>query len=408
MIEAIPGNVLAAIVEAKPALLDTQTRAHHPDSPSSLQSSEACPGFLNEQRESEAAAKGTLQHKAAEVRDLTVLGGDEDMENAVTKCINYEDDIMAEFKQVGAGYEILREVKLRAADDDLTEGFPDTVIVGEYNAVICDWKFGRVAVTETKRNLQGMSYALGLFRLRPKLKQVTVIFYAPYQGWSKDAQRIKYVHTFAREDNPEMECRIRVVIARKHEAYKQIANGNWEMCVAKHDLCIWCARKALCPKVGQLVLRANEKYHDIEVPAVLKEWKLSTPQQVADAYRFANQLTTICDAVKKRCVEASLIEDLKPENFTLIKSAHRKVKSVRGFLRVARECGIPLREALEKLSVSFKPFEEALKAKAVKGKGAAALREFNGKLDESGITEKGTPFYFLREAKTPAEATAIE
>lgn len=386
----------------------TTTRAHHPDSPSSLQSSEACPCFKNEQRESAASAAGTLQHTATETRDLSILGGNEAMEAAVSKAIAYEDAILNKLKLARIDYRILREEKLTVGDDDVTSGFPDTVIIAGTHAIILDWKFGQVPVTETKDNLQGISYWLGLLHREPKVVTCEVHFVAPYQGWSEDAQRIKYTHTFHKDDAAKNELRVRVVIAKKHEAYAKVEQGDWSLAKPKADLCIWCERKGVCPKVGQLVVQTNEKYHDLVVPDVVKEWKIITVDQVANAYKFANQMGPIIEAIKKRCVEVAVQDDLLPPNYKIVKSQHRKIKSVGGFLRVALETGLTPEEATELLSVSFKPFEDWIKLHAPKGKGAARLREFNATLEENGVVEPGTPFYFLREVKTPADQVAID
>lgn len=385
------------------ATLDTATRAHHPDSPSSLQSSEACPGFLNEQRDSAASKDGTLQHKAAETRDLSILNGNEEMEWAVNKCLQYEDAVTNEYRLKGRPFTIFKEVKLTVGDDAVTEGYPDWIIATETEADGLDWKFGKEPVTETKHNLQAISYVLGVFRLLPTVQTVRFHFYPPYQRWSDDEQRKKYVHTFHRSEIEQLEVRIRVVIARKHKAYEQIKANDWTLAQPKHGLCLWCARKGDCPKIGALVIQTNEKYHDLVVPDVVKEYRLGTRDQVAAAYRFANQMAPICEAIKKRCVDAAVTEELLPENFTIVRSQHRKVKNVQGFLNVAVSHGIAPEQAVELLSVSFKPFEDALKASAAKGQGAAKLRSFNAELEEHGVTEKGTPFYFLREVKTPAE-----
>lgn len=392
------------------ALLTTEPveRQHHPDSPSSLQASEACPCFQNEQRESAASLRGTLLHKATETRDLGLLGGDQELEHGAGLAIAYEEAIIAQFKATGKPFTIVREVKLAVGSDAITAGFPDTLIVGETHAALLDWKFGAVPVPFTAINLQGMAYAEGAFEKYPGLLTVEVHFYAPYQKWSAEAQRKQYVFTFHRKDRAVRELRIRTVIARKHEAAQQLVRNNWDMAAPKHDLCLWCARKGVCPKVQALVIQAHSKYHDLEVPPAMKEWKISSPEAVAAAYKFANQLEPICAAIKKRCIEAAVIEDLKPENFIIVKSAHRRIKNVAAFLTVAEEHGVPLTEATEMLSVSFKPFEDYLKAHAAKGKGASKLRAFNATLEENGVTELGTSFYFLREVKTPAEVQAID
>lgn len=387
------------------AALDTATRGHHPDSPSSLGSSAACPGFQNEQRQSEAADKGVLQHKATETRDLTLLDGDEEMEQAVRKAIAYEDEVIGSFHLAGEAPQILREVRLIVGDDEVTAGFVDLLVVGRRRAAIVDHKFGVVPVTPTKDNLQGIAYVLGALRQFSSVEEIEVHFFAPYQGWSAEEQRKKYVHTFFRREIPELELRIRAVIARKHLAYQKIEGGDWSLVSPKTDLCLWCARKADCPAIQSIIARAVSKHEDLVVPEETKEYRLDTPQRVAEAYRFANQLQTICESVKKRCVDAALTEGLLPEGFALVKSSRREVVDPRKVLEIAIDLGLSEPEAVALINIPITSFEKALKEKAAKGKGAAAVRIFGERLAESGATAEGKPFYFLRQARSPADTS---
>lgn len=394
--------------------LDTAIRGHHPDSPSSLQASEACPCFLNEQRESQAGKDGVLQHKAAELRDLSILGGNEDMERAVQRAIDYRDNVAAEFKLSRTPVVIARETYLSVGTEMVTDGkgdiyvgvtggFPDIEFIGEKHAVIIDDKFGRVPVTPAKDNLQGIPYVLGRFEKSPSLETIRMDFHAPYQGWDAEQQRLKFSYTFRRDEIPRLELRVRTVIARKHEAYKQLASGDWSMARPKHDLCLWCARKGTCPKVGALVATTVEKYQDLSVPDEVKEYRLTRLEQVAVAWRFASQMGPIIDAIKRRCVDVSVTEDLKPEGFTIVKQQKRAVQSVKAVLDVAESNGLNRDEAIELLSVPLGELEEALKAKAAPRQGTAKIRAFASELAECGATVLGKPFYFLREQKTPAE-----
>lgn len=404
-----------------PLTLNTATRGHHPDSPSSLQSSAACSSFENEQRDTQASRDGTLQHKATETRDVSILGGNESWVAAVELCIAYEDAAIDVFTDAGLTFEVIREQYLAVGEEvvgtdlenvnaefytwfrGVTGGFPDTLIVGARHAVLLDWKFGRVPVTPTRDNLQGIAYALGAFQLYPELETVQVDFFAPHQKWSDAHQIAEYVHTFHRTEIPVLELRIRTVVARKHVAYAAVARDDWSHATPKTDLCLWCSRKGLCPKVGSLLPAVVEKYHDLVVPDEVKEYRLTRPEQVAVAYRFASQFDLIIKAIKARCIEASLTEDLKPEGFTIVKQQKRSVKKIGVLLNIAAEHGLPRETALELLSAPLGEFEDAIKATAAKGQGAARVRAFASELSECGATELGKPIYFLREVKTPAE-----
>lgn len=389
-------------------LLDTQTRGHHPDSPSSLQSSEACAQFENEQRESQASLDGTLQHKATETRDLSVVDGDQTMENAVNACIKYEDDtIDAARNRQGGMPAIVRELYLAVGDDividgqghkwkGITGGFPDTLILGHDFAHILDWKFGKVPVTPTKDNRQGQAYALGVFQKYPHVKEVTVHFYAPYQGFSLQEHFQTYVHTFYRSEVTQLELEIRTIVARKRDPNNTAT--------PKQDLCIWCAKKGSCPALHAIVLKGSSKHPDFIVPEVVDHVQLTVPQQIKRAFLWATQLETIAKAIKRRTTDMVLTENLDlGDSVKLVRRQERRVTSVPALLEAAKEMGVTQEQIEAVMWVPITKLEEAIKAAAGKGKGAAAIREFTTKLNESGITVLGTPIHFLQEVKSPAE-----
>lgn len=392
------------------AALDTATRSHHPDSPSSLQASEACPCFENEQRESPAAAKGTLQHKAIETRDFSLLNGDEEMTAAVQKAIEYEDAIVNWFRTELNIDPIVEKEKYLAVGDDIvrdatgrewkgvTGGFPDTLIYSLQagHAHVPDWKMGAVPVTPTKDNVQGIAYALGTFQLLgPKIKFVTVHFYAPYQGWSNEQQLELYVHTFSREDIPAMELRIRTIIARKK-------NPNAKPS-PKVDLCLWCVKKGTCDALHAAIIPLEGKYEALVAPGVVPPHQLSLPSQFAAALKFAGQVEAWAKAVKHRCADVVKSEGIDVPGYKLVRRADRVIKSVSAFREAAIKNGMSAEEFFETLSVSFGPIEAAVKAKAAKGQGAAAVRQLNSDLEELGATVEGNPYFFLKEDRKPKE-----
>jgi len=397
--------------------LDTATRAHHPDSPSSLQASEACPRFTQEQREEtadSASAKGTLQHKAAETRDLSILNGDEAMVAAVQKCLDYEDRVLAYFRDRGVEPIVEGENYLSVGDDivrdatgkeweGITGGFPDRVIyslqLGE--AHILDWKYGAVPVTPTKDNVQGHSYELGVRkRLGPRIKLVTIHFYAPYQNWSEEEHAEKYIHTFGPEDAPARELRIRTIIARKKSKNAKP--------VAKVDLCIWCAKKGDCEANRAAIIPLEGKYEDLVCPDVVAPHQLSLPSQYAAALKFAGQVEMWAKAVKARCRDVALSEGIDVPGFKLVSRTDRSVDSVDLFVKAAVKNGCTEKEVLETFTPSLGKVEALVKAKAPKGEGAAAVRQLASDLEESGATSKGKPYYFLKETKSPADTKTID
>lgn len=394
-------------------LLDTATRGHHPDSPSSLQSSEACPLFENEQRDSPAAAKGTLQHKAAETGNLELLGGDEGMEQAVNKCLEYSDRVVQYFTNQHIDPLIVREISLSVGDErvvakdgteymGVTSGFPDEVIYSLTlrEAHILDWKFGAVPVTPTADNLQGFAYALGVFQLYPKIDTVTVHFFHPYQGWSDEQQERMYIHTFTRADIPRMELRIRTVIARKH--------SKSAVPTPRVDLCIWCAKKGECPALANSVIKVADKHPELEAPDVVDPLRCMIPEQAAKLYKFAGQVEGWAKASRARLTQMYLDGEIEIPGFKLVRRQERSVQSVEALIDGAVKNGILPSEITPLMSIPLTKLEELVKSKAEKGKGAQAIRKLASDWEESGATSPGGISHFLKEIKTPSEQHAIE
>ena len=392
------------------AEFDTATRGHHPDSPSSLQSSEACPLFLNEQRESIAATAGVLQHKASETGDLSILDSDE-QRAAVQDCIDYARRVGVTPYSQEAEVLVIKEEYLGVGDEKVGEfigvtgGFPDEVYVGSVEADVLDWKFGRIPVVPTKDNLQGISYALSLFQRFPKLERVRVHFRQPYQGWSEAEHEAKYVHTFLRSDCPALELRVRTVVARKKAAVARLEKtGGWQDATPRTDLCIWCARKGDCKRLHSVVIQGSEKHPDFIVPATLNVVELNRADVVKAAFKWATQVDKIAAAVKDRCRKLVLEENLElGEDIKVVKRVERQTKNIRELVAGARRAGVTLLELLPLVSVPFTKVEELVKKKAPKGKGAEAIRRLQADWLENGAVEMGNPVYFIQEAKSPKE-----
>jgi hypothetical protein len=388
-------------------------RGHHPDSPSSLQSSEACPLFLNEQNESRASTSGTLCHQACELEDTSICDTPEQVE-AVRKCLEYAKRV-GETKYAQAGeVVVLKEIYLSVGRENsggfvgVTGGFPDLVYIAGHQADIQDWKFGNEPVTETKNNLQGIAYALGLLEKYPQVQDVTVHFYAPNQGWSEAEHAAKYVHTFHRRDAEALELRIRTVVSRKHRANDRLDKSggeDWRDASPRNSLCIWCARKGDCKKLHSLVISSSEKHSDFVTPTVLNPVQLSKPDQIKLAFKWANQVETIAKAVKARCSNIAKEDDLDlgPE-LKLSSRTERHVASLMDLFAGAKRAGLSLRDdILPLVSIPFTKVEEAVKKRAAKGKGAEAIRRLQADWEEHGATKLGTPTYFLTEARSPKE-----
>ena len=391
--------------------IPTNDRGHHPDSPSSLQSTAACAHFENLQRETAAAAAGTLQHHAAETRDLSQLDEQEQVD-AVKRCLAIEDDLIGSLTAAGFDVEIIREEylavcadeKISAEDgklwDGLTGGYPDTLLLARRSegtlAVVLDWKFGQMLVTPTASNLQGMAYALAVLQTYTDVAEVMVQFYHPHI--ELDTPQPEYSHTFSRDDMGAMELTIRRVVAQKRDA----ARDGWDSSIAPVPstlLCVWCSKLGTCPAVQSLALITHQKHEKLELPVEVSPQYLTDPTSMRKIYQVSKVLETFAKAVRDRIIDAVITEDVKVPGMTLVSKANRKVTSVRKVAQIATNSGLTQDEFESCVTVPITAVETAIKAKQPRGHGKTAVEEFRQMLEQSGAIVEGTPYSYLTESR---------
>ncbi|NBW12682.1 MAG: hypothetical protein EBR82_32125 [Caulobacteraceae bacterium] len=337
-------------------LFDTFTRGHHPHSPSSLQSSEACAHFKNRQTDSEAARAGTDPAQIAAVNRallvekkwidaLTVTLKQE--ENGITVANDFTPDIVREkYLPVDATHIEFGDVGYGGPTKwiGITGGYPDTVLVQERTrqAVVLDWKFGRQFVTPTVDNMQGRAYAAGVFEAYPKVDTVAVVFYHPHLEVDDDGEAVvkpEYTHEFTRAERDFIELQCRTFVSRKKLAKKEGLNQSTIPQIPKTELCLWCDNVAECKPLGALMVLGASKHKEISVPDV--------------------------------------------------------------FFGVTEE------EFEACINVPITKIDAAIKAKAPKGKGAPTVREFREQAQEAGALVMGDGYLYLQEVKSE-KANAVE
>ncbi len=397
--------------------LDTEVRGHHPDSPSSLQSTEACAHFVNRQTESRASAAGSLQHKASETRNLDILE-DAEQQHAVQRCIDLEDAQTGWLANITEQPVIIeREVYLAVCPEEfrtdehgkkwpgITGGYPDFVARSSNLGLILDWKFGKIPVTPTRKNLQGISYALAIFQQHPDIDEILVQFFHPYleideEGRSKYDPA--YSHVFKRADMEEMEYHVRAVTARKAIARKEGLHSPTVRPRPCANLCIWCDLTGKCPELSKLAVAVSEKYSGVTLPDAVKVAELKKPEDYAAAFRAAGLLEAWAKDVKRRCVDAAMTEDLEIPGYELVRRQERTIHSVSTVRDYAIRAGLTLAEFEECVTLPITKVETKIadKVKALGGKAAPKVREFQEHLTESGAVTLGEGYVYLKEKRT--------
>lgn len=376
-------------------------RIHHPYSPSTLQSREACPKYTPTNTESDASIAGTMQHDAVDSGMDDPRIADYQAE-AVAECIAFAEERMKAYP----GGSHCREVYLPIDDEKIvgpdgkvfegtTAGFVDWAILSadEVEGELIDWKFGKWAVTEAENNLQGISYMMGLKKIFPKLRYCTVRFIQPHIDFSSS-------HTFDLTNPEQFILRIRTVVNRAIEAAKD--PKDFSMARPSTGACVFCSHVGRCPKVAEYALRIGKKFMPLALPADLSTLALSDPAQVSVGLKLAQIVNAWAESYRKQATAKSIEEDFVPDGYQLVPSQKTVIKNDKAVGEVAKQF-LPAEDAakVEALyEISLTPLDTLISLRAKRGVKEATVKEFRQKLLEAGHTEMGVPFAFLRQIST--------
>lgn len=408
----------------------SEERAHHPFGPSKLQNLEACPCYESLNSTSEKARLGTLQHTVVETgQDDMQLSDDEAA--AAAECIEFFEgkkklweearlhaaSVLSEQlagddshpdahwgeadAQVPAVLE-LSELYLPIDDEQVerfvgtTGGYLDKALIDHtgQHAMLFDWKFGAWQVEKAGNNLQGIAYALGVFKAYLTVECVEFYFKQPHINSISHA-------VFSRDDVPALYLRVLTVVerARKARELKDFSTAR-----ATIPGCLFCANIAVCPAVTEFACKVGSKFHPID--EVIDD---ITPTKVHDAnsaagMRLASLVTTWAQAFKSLTTDRVLRGAAPvPDGYEIVLgTGKRKIIDSQKFkeasLRFISE---------ETYNASTEPqlgkIEKAVKDSAPRGQKDSTLDQFKNSLLESGAVEKGHSYPYLKAKSSDDE-----
>jgi len=375
----------------------SESRVHHPYSPSSLQMREGCPKF--EQREGEVhemAKVGTRQHDAVDSKiDDPKLP--DYRAAAVINCIEFAEE---RFKMYPGGT-MLKEQYLPVDDQKIgsfqgtTAGYADVVLVSadQIEAEVIDWKFGNNAVEEAKNNLQGIAYALGVIKAFPKVKKVIVRFIMPHLDYTTE-------HTFIAADFDTMLVRVRTVVMRAIEARKD--PEDFSMATPNTSSCLFCGLIGKCPKVAEVALKLGKKYRPLEIPETVTPSMVSNSKDAALGIKLAAIVATWAEAFRRQATARTVEDpDFIPEGYTLVESQRRAVVKARQLGEIAKNYIPAEHQHLvdELFDVPIGELEKLVSTWALRGAKEKTVEDFGKAAIAGGAIELGKPFSFLRQSR---------
>lgn len=288
-------------------------------SPSALHLRAACPGSARLLRDaelskllttkgSEAATRGTNLHA------LTVgcLEGNLDTEafNALSKednqqvmwCVDRTKEIIDRFK--GQKIIVIYEEQVDLSELGISGGkygsrIDCLILVPGYGAVVIDWKFGRIWVTQPEYNLQTKTYAWGIHQNYGG--DVETIILQPQSPEGRDYM----FHLISEDKFNEIGKQVKEIVDRAKSPDAPLVRGT-------HCDDLFCSlRGSICPLWNKSILEIPDK------SSVATYFQTLSP---ADRSKFYDHIQAIIhvakhceDVVKRLCID----NDLEIEKYTV-------------------------------------------------------------------------------------------
>lgn len=385
-------------------------REHHPFSPSSLALREKCPRFVPRNTSSAASEAGTRQHKAVEIEE-----DDDEMEDfeadAVVSCIEFCERLAAE--KYGNECDILTEsyfpvdnkiIKVRSGSmikkfKGTTAGYCDRIILSKSKteADLIDWKFGRYSVEDAEFNIQGISYALGVFRAYPSLKRVTVHLISPHRDeWS--------FHTFEREtDVAGMYLRVVNAVEEAIDA----ANTGFEKATPSFTACLFCGDRGKCSKLEAKLIELGKRLDPLSIPEELTPELMHDPKDISIGIKLAGVVKGWADDFRSTANLLALESDIVPEGYTLVPGRRRSIISNRGVIEVAKKFGLGDEDIDNATELHISKIEKSIKLKSPRGSKDSRAKEFQDTLEGAKYVEYGQPYAYLKQTKGTTKEETI-
>lgn len=392
----------------------TEDRKHHPFSPSSIGSIEACPCYQGRQpvKLHERTKAGTIAHKAVETEEDDQRLKDWDAV-AVAECIDFALEKKTELEQECPGEVIVVKEAYLPADDETflglgmfiegtTAGFVDHIYIraDKKRAVMIDWKFGMWPVDPAESNPQGIAYIIGLFKRYPELESVELWFKQPHLG-------LTTTHTFYRNMMADYYLRVKVAVARAREARMQ---GDFSMALPFAPVCSFCDNIGRCPKVAEVAIKISEKYAPLELPADITPGRLLAPDAASMGLRACQVVKAWADGFRRQITERILLREMElppGQTIEVREKGNRKIFDFAKFKAVVLKW-VPQSVLDSCLDASFGPIEDHITEQAPRGHKSKAVKEFQQELESAGAVTHGEGFSFLKAIPVKKEKTTTQ
>lgn len=394
-------------------------KPHHSYSPSTLQSLEACDCFRGKESKHERTIAGSRAHKVVETRLDDARLSDDDAE-AAAECLDFVErrrQLMEEARQrvcLTAEFKVPAIIELREAylpvDDKMfedsyvdpltrkpvtekvlatTAGYVDHALIAHDQrcAELIDFKFGFWPVEAAENNLQGIAYALGLFKKFPKIQRIIFWFKQPHLDSITSAE-------FTRDTISWLYLRVQTVVARARRARHQ---GDFTTATPAVPVCNFCALIGVCPKVAEFACKVGSKFFPLEIPDNITPTMLHTARDVSLGMRLAAVVAVWAKSYRTQVTDRVLRGDADiPAGFKIESRSSREIADA------ARFKDVSLKHLTEKEYTAlqdppgFGKIEDLITERAPRGQKKNAVQSFATELESTGAVKRESPYTFLK------------
>ena len=379
--------------------LKQQDRKHSRISPSKLKPLQICPGWENQEGESEASLRGTFLHEIMETGEIP---------KAVPEKVTEEDIAMAKQMLVFlreeeklSPYEPVHEMELDFKPlglEDFEKGHLDRVLILEVDkdenptkAELTDFKFGEWEVEPVKDNIQFRSYGIGLFLEVPTLEEVVLRLKQP--ALNKDE-----THVLRR--NPDfgiIKTQLATIVRRRQ---KYLETKDESMLKSDEDNCNFCAAQANCPVWQKYMVRLANESNLFEVPVVqisaLDDPETADPDEVLRVFRWIKPME---EYLKKLKTFALAVYDTGRlgDGLNLVEKAGKpSIADPLAVYDLLKGLGVSKEEFILACTVSTTAIKNLVEDKTAKGEKGKAADDFVALLKKEGLMTNGEPSRYLQ------------
>lgn len=366
-------------------------REHAENSPSGLQYKEACPSFIQEEREEqdEITRSGTRIHEAMEKHDPAGL---DDGEREQFEWLKHKEKKIVGtmfFSNGGLVDDLvcITEPFLKTHERK-TCGWADRLYYSESldRAALIDYKTGYWKQAKADINIQFQAYVLGVLWKYPVDYCHVIGLYSRLDFTDE--------HWYYRKDIPMLMNRISTINRRieKHAGKEFHPDPN---------NCFFCGRKADCEAMHKLLLPFALTGNS-SLPALTKPQLLTTTQEFDEATAVADLVEKAAVAYRSR-MRGNFVDflldnsDLNPELYRLVTQNKIKAANTTTALRLAREKGATEEDLDDATTVSLSKLAKSVGRKAERGQMQKEEQRFKDELlEEGGAILEDTSWYLRR------------